>query len=160
MLGEVMSIFARSTMLPSACLPADSRSPRRGLCRGTVDSHVAVCRARSAGRAQALRDPRASSRRQHGAARENRHDLAQHQPARPAIYRIKKLRSPHRRHVVHLPDVRLRPPIEDALEQITHSSAPGIRDQRRSTTGLLERLAEGGLLARPLPQQIEFARPT
>jgi catechol 2,3-dioxygenase-like lactoylglutathione lyase family enzyme len=50
-------------------------------------------------------------------------------------------------------------PIEDALERITHSICTlEFEDQRPFYDWLLERLAEGGLLARPLPQQIEFAR--
>jgi glutaminyl-tRNA synthetase len=60
---------------------------------------------------------------------------------------------------VHLPDVHLRPPIEDALECITHSICTlEFEDQRPFYDWLLERLAEGGLLQRPLPQQIEFSR--
>ena len=50
-------------------------------------------------------------------------------------------------------------PIEDALERVTHSLCTlEFEDQRPFYDWLLERLAEGGLLARPLPQQIEFAR--
>jgi glutaminyl-tRNA synthetase len=50
-------------------------------------------------------------------------------------------------------------PIEDALENITHSLCTlEFEDQRPFYDWLLERLAEGGLLLRPLPQQIEFAR--
>jgi glutaminyl-tRNA synthetase len=50
-------------------------------------------------------------------------------------------------------------PIEDALENITHSLCTlEFEDQRPFYDWLLERLAEGGLLARPLPRQIEFAR--
>jgi glutaminyl-tRNA synthetase len=50
-------------------------------------------------------------------------------------------------------------PIEDALENITHSICTlEFEDQRPFYDWLLERLAEGGLLARPLPQQIEFSR--
>ncbi len=50
-------------------------------------------------------------------------------------------------------------PIEDALENITHSLCTlEFEDQRPFYDWLLERLAEGGLLAAPLPQQIEFAR--
>ena len=50
-------------------------------------------------------------------------------------------------------------PIEDALEQITHSICTlEFEDQRPFYDWLLQRLAEGGLLAQPLPQQIEFAR--
>jgi glutaminyl-tRNA synthetase len=50
-------------------------------------------------------------------------------------------------------------PIEDALENVTHSLCTlEFEDQRPFYEWLLERLAEGGLLLRPLPQQIEFAR--
>ena len=50
-------------------------------------------------------------------------------------------------------------PIEDALERITHSICTlEFEDQRPFYDWLLLRLAEGGLLAQPLPQQIEFAR--
>jgi glutaminyl-tRNA synthetase len=50
-------------------------------------------------------------------------------------------------------------PIEDALERITHSLCTlEFEDQRPFYDWLLERLADEGLLARPLPQQIEFAR--
>jgi glutaminyl-tRNA synthetase len=50
-------------------------------------------------------------------------------------------------------------PIEDAVERITHSLCTlEFEDQRPFYDWLLERLAEGNLLQRPLPQQIEFAR--
>ena len=50
-------------------------------------------------------------------------------------------------------------PIEDALERITHSICTlEFEDQRPFYDWLLLRLAEGSLLAQPLPQQIEFAR--
>ncbi|HZM36634.1 MAG TPA: glutamine--tRNA ligase/YqeY domain fusion protein [Burkholderiales bacterium] len=50
-------------------------------------------------------------------------------------------------------------PIEDALERISHSLCTlEFEDQRPFYDWLLERLAEGGLLERPLPRQIEFAR--
>ena len=50
-------------------------------------------------------------------------------------------------------------PIEDALERITHSFCTlEFEDQRPFYDWLLERLAEGGLLARPLPKQVEFGR--
>jgi len=78
----------------------------------------------------------------------------------PVIYRIK--------HATHhrtgdkwciYPMYTYAHPIEDALERITHSVCTlEFEDQRPFYDWLLERLAEGGLLARPLPQQIEFAR--
>ncbi len=50
-------------------------------------------------------------------------------------------------------------PIEDALEQITHSICTlEFEDQRPFYDWLLTHLAEGGLLATPLPHQYEFAR--
>ena len=50
-------------------------------------------------------------------------------------------------------------PIEDALEQITHSLCTlEFEDQRPFYDWLLERLTEGGLLASPPPRQYEFAR--
>ncbi len=50
-------------------------------------------------------------------------------------------------------------PLEDAFERVTHSLCTlEFEDQRPFYDWLLERLAEGGLLQRPLPQQIEFAR--
>jgi glutaminyl-tRNA synthetase len=78
----------------------------------------------------------------------------------PVIYRI--------RHAAHhragdkwnvYPMYTFAHPIEDALERITHSICTlEFEDQRPFYDWLLERLAEGGLLAKPLPQQIEFAR--
>jgi glutaminyl-tRNA synthetase len=78
----------------------------------------------------------------------------------PAIYRI--------RHAEHhntgnrwcvYPMYTFAHPIEDALENITHSICTlEFEDQRPFYDWLLERLAEGGLLQRPLPQQIEFSR--
>ena len=50
-------------------------------------------------------------------------------------------------------------PIEDALEQITHSICTlEFEDQRPWYDWLLERLIEGGLLNGPPPRQYEFAR--
>jgi glutaminyl-tRNA synthetase len=88
----------------------------------------------------------------------------------PAIYRI--------RHATHhntgdrwciYPMYTFAHPIEDALEQITHSICTlEFEDQRPFYDWLLERLTEtvtlpggreiGGLLAHPLPRQYEFAR--
>ncbi|MEC5396895.1 glutamine--tRNA ligase/YqeY domain fusion protein [Uliginosibacterium sp. H1] len=78
----------------------------------------------------------------------------------PAIYRI--------RHAEHhrtgdtwcvYPMYTFAHPIEDALEQITHSICTlEFEDQRPFYDWLLERLADGGLLAKPLPHQYEFAR--
>ena len=78
----------------------------------------------------------------------------------PALYRI--------RHATHhragdkwnvYPMYTFAHPIEDALERISHSICTlEFEAQRPFYDWLLERLAEGGLLAEPLPQQIEFAR--
>ena len=78
----------------------------------------------------------------------------------PVIYRIRKA-AHHRtgdRWCVY-PMYTYAHPIEDALENITHSLCTlEFEDQRPFYDWLLERLAEDGLLQRPLPQQIEFAR--
>ena len=78
----------------------------------------------------------------------------------PAIYRIKKA-AHHRTGDAWCiyPMYTYAHPVEDALERITHSICTlEFEDQRPFYDWLLERLAEGGLLARPLPKQIEFAR--
>ncbi len=50
-------------------------------------------------------------------------------------------------------------PVEDALEQITHSICTlEFEDQRPFYDWLLDHLAAGGLIARPVPRQYEFAR--
>jgi glutaminyl-tRNA synthetase len=78
----------------------------------------------------------------------------------PAIYRIRRA-THHRtgdRWCVY-PMYAYAHPIEDALENITHSLCTlEFEDQRPFYDWLLARLADGGLIARPLPQQIEFAR--
>ena len=78
----------------------------------------------------------------------------------PAIYRI--------RHASHhntgdvwciYPMYTYAHPIEDALENITHSICTlEFEDQRPFYDWLLTRLAELGCVNTPLPQQIEFAR--
>ncbi|HOK12388.1 MAG TPA: glutamine--tRNA ligase/YqeY domain fusion protein [Ottowia sp.] len=78
----------------------------------------------------------------------------------PAIYRI--------RHATHhntgdkwciYPMYTFAHPIEDALEQITHSICTlEFEDQRPFYDWLLERLCEGGLLQSPPPRQYEFGR--
>ena len=78
----------------------------------------------------------------------------------PAIYRIK--RATHHntgdKWCIY-PMYTYAHPIEDALENITHSICTlEFEDQRPFYDWLLDKLAVGGLLARPLPQQIEFAR--
>ena len=78
----------------------------------------------------------------------------------PAIYRIRKA-THHRtgdKWCVY-PMYAYAHPIEDALERITHSLCTlEFEDQRPFYDWLLLRLAEGGMLEKPLPQQIEFAR--
>ncbi|MDB5812481.1 MAG: glutaminyl-tRNA synthetase [Betaproteobacteria bacterium] len=78
----------------------------------------------------------------------------------PAIYRIRKA-THHRtgdKWCIY-PMYTYAHPIEDALEEITHSLCTlEFEDQRPFYDWLLERLAEGGLLAKPLPHQYEFAR--
>jgi glutaminyl-tRNA synthetase len=78
----------------------------------------------------------------------------------PTIYRI--------RHVTHhntgdtwciYPLYTFAHPIEDALENITHSICTlEFEDQRPFYNWLLERLAEAGMFSVPLPQQVEFSR--
>ncbi len=78
----------------------------------------------------------------------------------PAIYRIRQA-AHHRtgdKWCIY-PMYTYAHPVEDALEQITHSICTlEFEDQRPFYDWLLARLAEGGLLARPLPHQYEFAR--
>ncbi|MDN3919866.1 glutamine--tRNA ligase/YqeY domain fusion protein [Roseateles violae] len=78
----------------------------------------------------------------------------------PALYRIR--RATHHntgdRWCIY-PMYTYAHPIEDALEQITHSICTlEFEDQRPFYDWLLESLADGGLLARPLPKQYEFGR--
>ena len=78
----------------------------------------------------------------------------------PAIYRIK--------HATHhrtgdawciYPMYSYAHPIEDAIERITHSLCTlEFEDHRPFYDWVLGKLADAGLLERPLPQQIEFAR--
>ncbi len=78
----------------------------------------------------------------------------------PAIYRIRKAEHHRTRgQWCVYPMYTYAHPIEDALERITHSVCTlEFEDQRPFYDWLLLRLAEGGLLEAPLPQQIEFAR--
>ncbi len=78
----------------------------------------------------------------------------------PAIYRIRRA---HHHNTGDkwciYPMYTFAHPIEDALETITHSICTlEFEDQRPFYDWLLLRLAEGGLLAEPLPKQYEFAR--
>ena len=78
----------------------------------------------------------------------------------PALYRIR--RATHHNtgdQWCIYPMYTYAHPIEDALECITHSICTlEFEDQRPFYDWLVERLAEGGLLARPLPHQYEFGR--
>jgi glutaminyl-tRNA synthetase len=78
----------------------------------------------------------------------------------PVLYRIK--RAEHHRtgnDWCIYPLYTYAHPIEDAVEGVTHSLCTlEFEDQRPFYDWLLERLAEGGLVKRPQPQQIEFAR--
>jgi glutaminyl-tRNA synthetase len=78
----------------------------------------------------------------------------------PAIYRVRRA---HHHNTGDkwciYPMYTFAHPIEDALEQVTHSICTlEFEDQRPFYDWLLLRLAEGGLLAEPLPKQYEFAR--
>jgi len=78
----------------------------------------------------------------------------------PAIYRVRRA---HHHNTGDkwciYPMYTFAHPIEDALEQITHSICTlEFEDQRPFYDWILERLAEAGLLAHPLPKQYEFAR--
>lgn len=78
----------------------------------------------------------------------------------PAIYRVRRA---HHHNTGDqwciYPMYTFAHPIEDALERITHSICTlEFEDQRPFYDWLLERLAEAGLLAPPLPKQYEFAR--
>nr|MDP2191585.1 glutamine--tRNA ligase/YqeY domain fusion protein [Rhodoferax sp.] len=78
----------------------------------------------------------------------------------PAIYRIR--RATHHntgdKWCIY-PMYAYAHPIEDALENITHSICTlEFEDQRPWYDWLMERLIEGGLLSAPPPKQYEFAR--
>lgn len=78
----------------------------------------------------------------------------------PVIYRIRRA-THHRtgdRWCVY-PLYTFAHPIEDAIENITHSICTlEFEDQRPFYDWLLAALAEAGMFDRPLPRQIEFAR--
>ena len=78
----------------------------------------------------------------------------------PAIYRIRRATHHHTgdRWCIY-PMYTFAHPIEDALEQISHSICTlEFEDQRPFYDWLLERLTEAGLLQAPPPRQYEFAR--
>jgi glutaminyl-tRNA synthetase len=78
----------------------------------------------------------------------------------PAIYRIRRATHHHTGDTWCIyPMYTFAHPIEDALEQITHSICTlEFEDQRPFYDWLMQRLIEGGLLASPPPKQYEFAR--
>ena len=78
----------------------------------------------------------------------------------PAIYRIKRAHHHNTGDTWCIyPMYTFAHPVEDALEQITHSICTlEFEDQRPFYDWLLERLADAGLLSHPLPKQYEFAR--
>jgi len=78
----------------------------------------------------------------------------------PTIYRIRNAEHHRTGGKWHIyPMYTYAHPIEDALENITHSLCTlEFEDQRPFYDWLLEKLASFGLLQRPLPQQIEFSR--
>ncbi len=78
----------------------------------------------------------------------------------PAIYRIRRAEHHHtgNRWCIY-PMYTFAHPIEDALENITHSICTlEFEDQRPFYDWLLDRLREGGLINAPQPRQYEFAR--
>ncbi len=78
----------------------------------------------------------------------------------PAIYRIKRAEHHNTgdKWCIY-PMYTFAHPIEDALECITHSICTlEFEDQRPFYDWLLDRLAEGELIAKPHPRQYEFAR--
>ncbi len=78
----------------------------------------------------------------------------------PAIYRIRRATHHNTGDTWCIyPMYTYAHPIEDALEQITHSICTlEFEDQRPFYDWLMERLCEGGLLAAPAPHQYEFSR--
>ncbi|RFO97760.1 glutamine--tRNA ligase [Rhodoferax lacus] len=78
----------------------------------------------------------------------------------PAIYRIRRATHHNTGDTWCIyPMYTYAHPIEDALEQITHSICTlEFEDQRPFYDWLMERLCEGGLLSSPPPRQYEFAR--
>ncbi len=78
----------------------------------------------------------------------------------PAIYRIRRATHHNTGDTWCIyPMYTYAHPIEDALENITHSICTlEFEDQRPFYDWLLDRLCEGALLAQPHPRQYEFAR--
>ena len=104
--------------------PLGRRDPRDARHADRAGRELAVSRPEPRGEPGPVRpDARGRvPRRRARPAREDRHGVAEHQPARPVLYRIVHARhSANGRRVVHLPDVRLRPRPSDAIEGVTHS---------------------------------------
>jgi glutaminyl-tRNA synthetase len=78
----------------------------------------------------------------------------------PAIYRIKRAYHHNTGDTWCIyPMYTYAHPLEDAVEGITHSICTlEFEDQRPFYDWVLEKLADAGLLAHPLPKQYEFAR--
>ena len=78
----------------------------------------------------------------------------------PAIYRIRRATHHHTGDAWCIyPMYTFAHPIEDGLENITHSICTlEFEDQRPFYDWLLARLMEGGLISSPPPRQYEFAR--
>lgn len=78
----------------------------------------------------------------------------------PALYRIRRATHHNTGDTWCIyPMYTFAHPIEDALEQITHSICTlEFEDQRPFYDWLMERLTEGGLISAPPPRQYEFAR--
>jgi glutaminyl-tRNA synthetase len=78
----------------------------------------------------------------------------------PAIYRIKRATHHNTGDTWCIyPMYTYAHPLEDAVEGITHSICTlEFEDQRPFYDWVLEKLADAGLLAHPLPKQYEFAR--
>ena len=78
----------------------------------------------------------------------------------PAIYRIRRATHHHTGDTWCIyPMYTFAHPIEDALEQITHSMCTlEFEDQRPFYDWLMARLCDGHMLASPPPRQYEFAR--
>jgi len=78
----------------------------------------------------------------------------------PALYRIKHAEHHNTGNTWCIyPMYTFAHPIEDALENITHSICTlEFEDQRPFYDWLLDRLSEGGLINTPHPRQYEFAR--
>jgi glutaminyl-tRNA synthetase len=78
----------------------------------------------------------------------------------PTLYRIKNAEHHRTGSAWHIyPMYSYAHPIEDALENITHSLCTlEFENQRPFYDWVLDKIASFGLLQRPLPQQIEFSR--